>query len=111
MQYRHQVVIYFYERLTCRNIVYVFRKMYLAINATETRWNAQCNLWALPVINFKIEYEMNPNARPSVMLSEKGMIARVRNEGSASVGSSQFIFRTLKIIILPTTMRAGAITG
>lgn len=58
-----------------------------------------------------MEYEMNPNARPSVILSENGITARVKNEGRASVGSSQFIFFTLNIIMLPTTMRAGAMMG
>ncbi len=47
----------------------------------------------------------------SVMLMEKGIMARVRNEGNASVGSSQLIFFTLKIIILPTIIRAGAMIG
>ncbi|HHT9159871.1 MAG TPA: hypothetical protein ACFYEH_08405 [Candidatus Brocadiaceae bacterium] len=58
-----------------------------------------------------MEYEINPNARPSVILREKGITARVKNEGSASVVSSQFIFFTLNIIILPTTIRAGAMMG
>jgi hypothetical protein len=92
-------------------VSYVFKKMYLMINAAETRWNAQCNSRTLPVMSFNIEQEMNPKDKPSVILSEKGMIERVKKEGSASVGSSHFIFRTLKIIMLPTIMRAGAIIG
>ena len=38
-------------------------------------------------------------------------VERVRKAGIASVGSFHLIFLTLKIIILPTIIRAGAIIG
>ncbi|NUO07585.1 MAG: hypothetical protein HUU08_02730 [Candidatus Brocadia sp.] len=40
----------------------------------------RCKSRRLPVMSFIIEYEMNPNDKPSVILSEKGIIESGKKE-------------------------------
>jgi len=54
---------------------------------------------------------MRPMRMPSLMLKQKGITAIVMKAGRASTGSSQLIFAMGDIIIMPTTMSAGAVAA
>ena len=54
---------------------------------------------------------MRPIRMPLLMLKQKGITTIVMKAGRASMGSSQLIFTTGVIIIMPTTMSAGAVAA
>ena len=54
---------------------------------------------------------MKPKAMPSVIENANGIVTSVRNDATAAGGSARSIRATLRIMKLPTMMRAGATIG
>ena len=59
--------------------------IYLAIKSSDIKYIIQLISFDLPEKTFNKEYDINPNAIPSVILKDSGMIIMVKKVGIDSV--------------------------